>query len=154
MIFMKKFYSEERVYFIRYRNFGNSYVLSIEPGEEVLDSLNKFCLESGVMLGAISGIGACNKAEIGLFELSTQKYHTRILTGDHEITNLSGNISSFNGQLYLHVHITLADSNYNAWGSHLTSAVISGACEIVIQGIDGRVDRKFDDMLGLNLLQL
>lgn len=40
-----------------------------------------------------------------------------------------------NGEIYLHLHIGLSDSKYNAYGGHLTSALISGTGEIIIEEI-------------------
>ena len=70
-----------------------------------------------------------------------------------EITSLLGNVSQMNGEVYLHLHITLADENYNVHGGHLTSAVISATGEIIIDTIDGIVDREFDEEVGLNLFK-
>ena len=36
---------------------------------------------------------------------------------------------------------------------YLNSAIVSATCEIIIMIIDGNVDRKFDDNIGLNLLK-
>jgi len=56
------------------------------------------------------------------------------------------------GEVYLHLHITLADSTYNAFGGHLNSAVIGGVGEFIIEEIDGEVKRGFNEEVGLNLL--
>jgi len=57
-----------------------------------------------------------------------------------------------NGEIYLHLHISLSDSKYNSYGGHLTSAVISGTSEIIIEEIDGEIEREFNKEVGLNLL--
>ncbi len=139
---------------MKYRKFGTKYVLRIDKGEEIVETLKKFCREFDIKLAAVSGIGATNHATIGLFNTSTKQYHSRQLTGNFEITNLSGNVSSMNGEVYLHLHITLSGSNCSAFGGHLNSAVISGTCEIVIDLIDGVLDRQFDEDVGLNIYKI
>lgn len=57
-----------------------------------------------------------------------------------------------NGEIYLHLHIGLFDSKYNIYGGHLTSAIISGTGEIIIEEIDGEIEREFNEEVGLNLL--
>ncbi len=42
-----------------------------------------------------------------------------------EITSLVGNISQMNGEVYLHIHINLANEENKVFGGHLTSAIIS-----------------------------
>ncbi|MZP29206.1 DUF296 domain-containing protein [Heliobacterium undosum] len=104
-------------------------------------------------LGAVSGIGAVGRATIGLFESVTKQYHSREVTGDMEIASLAGNISELNGEAYLHLHVTLTDATNAAFGGHLSAATISCTGEIIIDGIDGHVDREFNEEIGLNLLK-
>ena len=138
---------------MEFRKFGNKYVLRLEKGEEVVESIKKLCKENNIKLGAISGIGATNKAVVGLFETGSKEYHSKELTGNMEITGLVGNISEKDGEVYLHLHITLADQNHNVFGGHLNSAVISATGEIIIDAIEGNVDREFDEEIGLNLFK-
>jgi hypothetical protein len=137
---------------MKFKKFGNKWVVSINIGEEVVETLKKFCKDNNIKLGTISGIGAVKKATIGFYNLETKKYYPKELNGDYEITSLLGNISTMNGEVYLHLHINLADSNYNTCGGHLNSGVISGAGEFIIEEIDGEVERGLNKEVGLNLL--
>ena len=138
---------------MEFRKFGNKYVVRLEKDEEAVESIKILCEEQDIKLGTIAGIGATNKAIIGLFETSTKEYHSKELTGDMEITSLVGNISQMDGEVYLHIHVNLADHNNNVFGGHLTSAIISATGEIIIDSIDGTVDRKFNEEIGLNLFK-
>jgi len=136
-----------------YRKFGSKYVLRLDKGDEIVESIKKLCEKEGIKLGMVTGIGATNKAVIGLFHTSSKEYHSKELTGDMEITSLVGNISQMDGEVYLHLHITLGDKDYNVYGGHLTSAVISATGEIIIDAIEGEVDREFNQEIGLNLFK-
>lgn len=103
-------------------------------------------------MGSINGIGSVKGATIGFYDPKTKKYYPKELDGDYEITNLSGNISTMDGEIYLHLHISLSDSKYNTYGGHLNSAVISGTGEIVIEEIEDIIEREFNEETGLNLL--
>jgi predicted DNA-binding protein with PD1-like motif len=137
---------------MKFKKFGNKWVVSINIGEEIVETLKKFCKDNNIKLGTISGIGAVKGATIGFYNLETKKYYPKELDGDYEITSLLGNISTMDGEVYLHLHITLADSTYNAFGGHLNSAVIGGVGEFIIEEIDGEVKRGFNEEVGLNLL--
>lgn len=39
------------------------------------------------------------------------------------------------------------------FGGHLNKAIVSATCEMVIDIIDGTVDRYFDEEIGLNLFK-
>ncbi|NMA92413.1 MAG: DNA-binding protein [Firmicutes bacterium] len=134
-----------------YRKFGNRYVLRLDRGEEIVGTLKKFCEDERIELGWIKGIGAVNRATIGLFDTKNRQYHSIELEGDHEITSLAGNISTLGGRVYLHLHVNLSDDDFRVRGGHLNSAVISGTGEIVIEAMSGNVDRVFNEEIGLNL---
>jgi hypothetical protein len=139
---------------MRYKKSGSTFILRIDRGEEIANTLKQFCTDQKISLGTVQGIGAVNNVVIGLFETETKEYHTTILSGDHEITSLLGNITTMDGQPYLHLHATLSDASYHAFGGHLTSAVVSGTCEIFIQIAGGRLGRTFDAGVGLNVFDL
>jgi len=136
---------------MEYKKFQNKYIVRIDKGEEIVETLKKFCKENNIRLGTIIGLGATNKAEIGLFNGEEKKYYSKELTGDHEIAPLYGNISTMNGEVYLHIHANLCNQENKAFGGHLNSAVVSATFEAVIDVIDGDVDRAFNEDVGLNL---
>jgi len=136
------------------KKFGNKYVIRIDKGEEIIETLKTFCKSNNIKLGSISGIGAANKIVLGLFETDTKKYLSQEFVGDFEIVPLAGNISTMKGETYLHLHANIADIKHNSFGGHLTSAVVSATFEVIIDTIDGEVDRKFSNEIGLNLLEL
>lgn len=138
---------------MEYKKFGNHYLIRMDKGEEIVSTLKEFCQQQNITLGSIKGIGAVDKATIGLFKTNEKKYYSVELNGSYEITSLLGNISTMNGEVYLHLHINLSDEHYKTYGGHLNSAVISATGEIIIEAIDGMVDRKFNDDEGLNLLK-
>lgn len=146
--------TKKRIDTMRYKKTGSLFILRIDRGEEIVTTLKQFCTEQEISLGTVQGIGAINNAVIGLFATATKEYHTVTLSGDHEITSLIGNISTMDKQIYLHLHATLSDASHRAFGGHLTSAIVSGTCEIFIHTIDGRVDRTFDAGVGLNVFDL
>ena len=133
------------------KKIGNKYFLRLDKGEEVVAALKNFCRENGIRAGYLIGIGATNQATVGLFETGTKTYRSRELKGDYEIAPLAGNISTMNGEVYLHLHANLCNQESVA-GGHLDKAIISATCEIVIETIDEKIDREYDENIGLNLL--
>ena len=62
-----------------------------------------------------------------------------------------GNVSTMDGETYLHLHINLSDDEYKTYGGHLDSARISATGEIIIGTVEGEVNREFDEEIGINL---
>ncbi len=140
--------------FVKSKKIGNKYFIRIDPGEEIVNSLNEFCNERSIKLGKISAIGAVNEVEIGIFDPLKKEYHSNTIKGTFEILSIEGNITSNKDQPYLHMHITLSDSEYNAFGGHLNKAVVSATCEVVIEEFEGKLERYFDENIRLILLEL
>lgn len=136
---------------MKYKKFNNTYVVRIEKDEEVINKITELCNKENIKLGSITGIGATDKLTIGLFDTTSKKYHKTTLTGPMEITSLMGNISTKDGETYLHLHINVCNSDMHVYGGHLNECYISATCELHIIKIDGEVDRYFDESIGLNL---
>lgn len=138
---------------MEYKKFGNKYIIRIDKGEEVVDTLKKFCIDNKIRLGTITGLGATNKVTIGLFEAQSKKYFSKELIGNHEIAPLYGNITTMNGEIYLHLHVNLGNEEHKSFAGHLNSAFVSATVEVIIDSIEGEVERNFSDEIGLNLLK-
>ncbi len=136
-----------------YRVFGDYIVLRLEKGDEVFSCIKQICEKKLVRLGTVTGIGAINHLEMGLYDVSKKEYFKNTLDKDLEITSLMGNVSKKDGETYLHVHITAADREGKVWGGHLNQAIVSATGEIFIHSIYGNVERREDDETGLNLME-
>ena len=50
------------------RKFGNTYMLRIDRGEEILRSLKEFCENEEIRLGRVEAIGAADRAVLGVYD--------------------------------------------------------------------------------------
>jgi len=139
---------------MKFRKLEKHYMIRFEKGEEIATELQRFCEKEKLYLGKIEAIGAVDKVVIGFFDTVKNEYMTRTISGDHEIVSLIGNLTEMGGNPYLHMHITLADRDYNVRGGHLTEAYVSATCEMVLTTLEGNVTRRRDEVSGLNLLDI
>jgi predicted DNA-binding protein with PD1-like motif len=137
-----------------YKRFNNTFIVHVQKNEDVVTKLKELCKTEDIKLASVSGIGAANCIEIGLFNTTTKEYKTKVLEGMYEITSLLGNVTTKDGEVYLHLHINVSDENINVFGGHLVKCVISATSEIVLSKIDGVVEREFNEEIGLNLLKM
>ena len=138
---------------MEYRRFGKTIVMRIDKGEEVLTQLKAMALKEDIKLASVRALGATNDFTVGVFKVDEKKYYANHFTGDFEIVSLTGTISTMNGEYYAHLHMSAGDAQGRVFGGHLNEAIISATCEMVVEVIDGQVDRAFSEEVGLNLFK-
>lgn len=136
-----------------YKRFGNTLVVRIDKGEEIITSIKELTVKEKIKLGSISGLGAVDDINVGVFETSEKKYYSNNFKGLMEIVSLTGTINTMDGEFYCHLHMSVGDRKGNVYGGHLNSAVVSATCEMLVTIIDGEVDREFSNEIGLNLFK-
>lgn len=139
---------------MKYKVFGSTIAVRIDRGEEIFSSVQSVCKKESVKLAVISAIGAVDHAVVGIFSFKDKTYISNTFDKELELTSLNGNVTTKDGEIYLHLHANFADENGNAFGGHLNEANISGTCELFIQVLDGAVSRIHDGVTGLNLFDI
>ena len=138
---------------MEYKKFGQDIVIRIDKGEEIISKLVEVCEKEEVKLANINAIGAVGEFEVGLFNTGEKKYYSNVHKGDFEIVSLTGSITTKEGEIYHHIHMSAADKENKVYGGHLNSAIVSATCEMFVRVIQGNVDREFNDEIGLNLFK-
>ena len=137
---------------MEYRKFGDTYIVRLDPGEEILTQLKVFAEQEGVKMASITALGAVKDFTVGVFDANAKVYRSNRFQGVYEIVSLVGTINTMNDAFYCHLHMCAADQEGHAFGGHLNEAVISATCELVVTCLPGRTDRVFSDEVGLNLI--
>ena len=138
---------------MQFRRFGNKYFVRMDRGEEIISTLKKFCEAGKINLAEVKALGAVNDFTVGLFNTREKKYHSNRFQFDAEIVSLWGTVTTMNGEVYLHIHMSAGDGEGHVYGGHLNSAVVSATCEMIVDVSEGVVERKFSDEIGLNLFE-
>lgn len=136
-----------------YRKFNNTIIGRIEKGEEILEKIKEIALKENIKLANINALGAVNDFTVGVFKTTEKKYYSNNFKGNFEIVSLTGTINTMNNEFYTHIHMSAGNDKGEVFGGHLNRAIVSATCEIVINIIDGKVDRNFDEQIGLNLFK-
>ena len=110
---------------MQYKKFENKLVLRLDPGDEIFSSVEKVCKGEGILLGSVSGIGAISSLIAGVYDVQKKEYIQNSFEGAFEIVSLAGNITTKNGNTYVHLHISVGDDKGRVFGGHLNSAVIA-----------------------------
>ena len=139
---------------MRYFVFGPRYIVRLDPGERIVETLTALCERDAIGGGYFHGLGAVGEAEIGRFDPAANGYAWARLTGPHEIVSLYGNITTVEGKPFIHAHIALGDAALAVRGGHLKEAVVSVTCEITLVRFRDDIGRTKDAATGLPLLAL
>ena len=138
---------------MEYRKFGNTIVARIDKGEEILDKVKEIALKENIKLASINALGAVSEFTVGVFKTDEKKYYSNEFKGYFEIVSLTGTINTMNDEFYTHLHMSAGDDTGKVFGGHLNRAIVSATCEMVINIIDGTIDRYADGEIGLNLFK-
>lgn len=138
---------------MQFRRFGTKYYVRIDRGEEILSSLKEFCEAEKITLAEVKALGAVDDFTVGLFDVNEKKYHSNRFQFPAEITSLWGTVTTKDGEVYLHIHMSAGDVKGNVFGGHLSRAVVSATCEMIVDVSEGIVERKMNDDVGLNLFE-
>lgn len=136
-----------------YKRFNNTLIIRAEKDEDIIEVLKEIIEKENITLGTVNGIGAVKQIELGLFNTLDKIYSKKEFRGDFEIVSLCGNISTMEDKPYLHLHMAIADNKQYTFGGHMTKAIVSATAELTVNIIDGKIDRYFDEEVGLNLMK-
>ena len=134
-----------------YRRFNNTIIARIDKDEEILTMIREIALKENIKLANINALGATNDFTVGVFKVYEKKYYSNEFKGNFEIVSLTGTINTMNNEFYSHIHMSAGNDKGEVFGGHLNKAIVSATCEMVINIIDGKVDRTFNEEIGLNL---
>lgn len=138
---------------MEYRRFGDTIAARLEKGEEITAQVKEIARRENIRLASVRALGAVNEFTVGVFKTAKKEYLSNVFRGDFEIVSLTGTINTMNGEFYSHLHMSAGNEKGEVFGGHLNRAVVSATCEMIIELIDGNVDRRFDEEIGLNLFK-
>ena len=138
---------------MEYRRFRNKIIARMDKGEEILAKIKEISLKENIKLASVQALGATDEFTVGVYKVDEKKYYANEFKGYFEIVSLTGTINTMNGEFYTHIHMSAGNDKGEVFGGHLNKAVVSDTCEMVIDIIDGSVDRKYDEETGLNVFR-
>ena len=136
---------------------GRAIMGRLERGDSLIDSLLQVCRKYSVRSAEIRGLGAFQEVELTAYDqVKSQYLPPHRFAGNLEILSLVGNVTEKDGDLFCHLHATVArdtDNGIQVLGGHVKQATVF-ACEFVLDTLDDVIlRRKPDRRTGLYLWQ-
>ena len=138
---------------MEFRKFGDTYIVRMDRGEEILSTLTELCRQEDIRLAQVDALGAVDHAVVSVYDVPTKTFYKKEFNEPMEISNLCGTVSRKEGQVYIHLHATVCDKNLTAHGGHANELRVSATCEMVVRVLPGEVGRRLDEKIGLNMFQ-
>ena len=127
------------------RHIGDRHFIALQRGDEIMSSLEEYCLKNNIQTASISGIGAVSEITVGAYNMQTKTFANQTYRGNYEVSSLLGNISILDGKAIAHLHIVISDAQGQCIGGHLQSGIISVTGELVLDVCNTPIVRQFDE---------
>lgn len=140
--------------YLKQYEHGRTFISKLGYNCDLLEELNKICVDENIKAGSISLIGAVSSLKLAFFDQVTKEYINTTYAYDEpmEIVSCSGNISVKDGKPFCHVHLIAADRKGKCIGGHLVQGTAIYAGEAVIQEYLGEdLVRELDNETKLTL---
>jgi predicted DNA-binding protein with PD1-like motif len=137
-------------------NLDKSLVICrIDRDQEIISVLKEIVRKQNIYGGFFKGIGAVKDVILSYYDLSSKKYIDKEFKGEYEIVSLLGNISYIyaSDEVLVHAHMAISDKNFVVYGGHLKKAIVSVTCELFILTVNDKLERVFNEEIGLYLLK-
>jgi predicted DNA-binding protein with PD1-like motif len=132
---------------------GDLLMIRLRDGEDLLGGLSEALKEEGISSGVIiGGVGMVRGAAIS-FYVGKGEYQTRPVVDAVELCSMNGNISMSDGELRLHIHVTVAKRGGVVLGGHLSAGTVNMTAEIGVLVAGQKMVRKLDPDTGLKTLK-
>jgi predicted DNA-binding protein with PD1-like motif len=139
---------------MQYKKFANTYVIRLERGDEIIDSLKTLMEKEDIRGGFFFGLGAVKNVSLGYFDVEKKEYKEKSFMQDFELTSMVGDVAFSGDKIIVHAHVTLAGEDFKAVAGHLNKATVTATTEIVFNPVVGKLSKKIDPITGLNLMDL
>jgi hypothetical protein len=137
----------------RYMKTPYGYLMVLKPGDDVFAQLESLMKQEQIPGGVVTGIGFAG-LEIGWFDARKKKYRSKHYNAG-EIGVLHGSLAWKEDQPSVHMHGVLGNKKFKARAGHILKATVgTGTLELSILLSDKKLERKKDEQLGADVLQI
>lgn len=130
------------------------YILKIEKGEKVIETITNFCNSEEIQNATFTGIGAVEWLSCGYYALEEQKYYFTEYDQLVEVASLTGNVTLKDQKPFVHMHGVFTDTTNTALGGHVEEMRVGVVLEVVLTPLSSTIERAHDDCIGLYLMDI
>jgi len=139
---------------MKYLKTSYGYLLRLTLGEKVTVVLKKFIKDKEIKSAVFWAIGALESVNLSFYDLKNKKYLGYEIKNPVEVVSMTGNIAWMENDVVIHCHGVFSDSEGKTSGGHFNEGVVGPTLEIMLFLGSEKMEREFDEVVGLNLLKI
>jgi predicted DNA-binding protein with PD1-like motif len=128
------------------------YAVIFYQGDEAFSGLLEFAEQYHVTSAHFTAIGALNGATVGWFDPQRKMYKKILITGQHEVIGMSGDIALYQGKPVVHTHMLVGNPDGTTQGGHVLEAYVSPTLEVMVTVDPITMQKRFDATTDLTLI--
>lgn len=138
----------------RHIRWPGGFLVVLRQGDDLLGYLERLMMDADIPFATVAGFGFAGMIRFGFFDHERRAYVPKEFA-DMEVTNLIGTLAWKDGKPAIHAHATATDRDFKAVGGHLLGLTVGrGSFEFTVTVHDRRLERRFEDDIGANVLHL
>ncbi|SHE36186.1 hypothetical protein SAMN05443633_10180 [Chryseobacterium arachidis] len=138
----------------RYIKTPTGYLMVLRQGDDVIANIENLAKSEKIPSASFTGIGFASDVTFGFYDFNAKKFDPKTFN-KVEMGSLTGSIAWNDQDPSIHVHGVATDDKFNAYGGHILSLRVgTGSMEIYINVNDQKLERKVEQPLNANVLQL
>lgn len=131
------------------------HVFRLDRGEAFPEDLLPLLAANDVPGGALSGIGAFERATLAYFDTADRRYIDLPISEPAEVIALTGNVARLeDGRPFTHVHAALSRRDGSVVAGHLREGIVNPTLEVFVHATRRTLHRAIDPASGLGRLDL
>jgi predicted DNA-binding protein with PD1-like motif len=130
---------------------GRNFLVRAKHDSDIIKFVTELAKKNAITNATFTAIGALKNAKLGFYDQETREYLETQLSTPQEIAACVGNISTKEGDPFVHAHAVLADRNGNTNAGHLLEGKVFAAEVHLIELVGEKLVRKHDSVTGLSL---
>lgn len=134
---------------------GYNYIMRLDKGESLVESLQKFVAETKLEDAWVSALGGALEMTLGYYDLEAKQYNWKTFNGLYEVAALQGNIAyDLEGKPVFHLHGVFSGHDFQTVAGHIKDLTAAATLEVYLHRTYKPLHRKLDHNVGLATLDL
>ncbi|RZJ47657.1 MAG: DNA-binding protein [Chryseobacterium sp.] len=138
----------------KYTKTPTGYLMVLRENDNVLANIEDLAKTQNIPSASFTGIGFAREATFGFYDFESKKFNPKTFK-KVEMGSLTGSIAWNDNGSSIHIHGVATNEKFDAFGGHILSLHVgTGSMEIYITVYDQKLERKIEQPLNANVLQL